>query len=240
MRKAFQTLLLAGSMILLFTQTFYAQTDHSAWDSLVNKYVDQDGWVDYKGLMTERESLQGYLSYLATNKPAEGTEKNEVLAFYINLYNAAMAERVLEHYPLASVKDIKRVWGKKVIAVGDELLSLNDVEHNILRKLDEPRIHFAVNCASVSCPKLSNEAFKAATLDKQLDAATKAFLNSEKNRLDGAEIGLSKIFSWYKKDFSVNGKPDPIAYINQYLEKPVPTNAKTYFLDYDWNLNEQR
>lgn len=232
--------LLIGCLILFIASSGIAQIKHDAWDLLLNKYVDQQGWVDYKGLQTEQEGLEDYLSYLSNNEPSNTADKSEALAYYINLYNAATVHRVLEHYPISSVKDIKRVWGKKVITVGQELLSLNDIEHNILRKMDEPRIHFAVNCASVSCPKLANQAYTAAKLNEQLDMAALQFLNSDKNKLDGAEIGLSKLFSWYKKDFSLNGKPNPIGYINQYLETPLDINAKTYFLEYNWNLNEQR
>lgn len=214
--------------------------DHSSWNSLLQKHVDKDGWVDYQGFAGDREKLQGYLQYLAQNKPAQNAERTEILAFYINLYNAAMVERVLEHYPLASVKDIKRVWGKKVIPVGEELLSLNDIEHGILRKMDEPRIHFAVNCASISCPKLSNRAFLPQTMDAQLDEAAKAFILSDKNQLQGEELGLSQIFNWYKKDFQVAGKADPLSYINRYLDQPVDPKSKTRYLEYNWNLNEKR
>jgi len=243
MRKAFTSLLLAGAFILLSNQTSFAQdrspADHGVWDGLLKEYVDADGWVDYKGFMEKRLVLHQYLTYLSENKPEATASQNVILAFYINLYNAAMVDRVLEHYPIGSVKDIKRVWGKKLIPLGEELLSLNDIEHGILRKLDEPRIHFAVNCASVSCPKLMNSAFVADRLEEQLDTATKAFLNSDKNQLDGTEIGLSKLFSWYKKDFVVAGVADPLAYINQYLQEPLDVKTKTYFLEYDWNLNEQ-
>ena len=248
MQNSIHKTLLAG--ILLFLTGFVgwalpppttpANIDHSSWNSLLEEHVDNQGWVDYQGFSSDREKLQGYLQYLAQKKPAQHADPAVILAFYINLYNAAMVERVLEHYPVASVKDIKRVWGKKVIPVGEELLSLNDIEHGILRKMDEPRIHFAINCASISCPKLSDRAFLPQTLDAQLDEAAKAFILSDKNQLQGLELGLSQIFNWYKKDFRVAGKADPLGYINRYLDQPVDPKSKTHYLEYNWNLNEQR
>ncbi len=211
--------------------------DHSEWDALLKKHVDQQGDVDYKAFAKDKEKLTSYLKELGQNPIASTAEKNERLAYYINLYNAGTVHLILENYPLKSIKDISRPWDKNWVTVGNSKYSLGDIEHKILRKMDEPRIHFAINCASYSCPRLLNEAFKASTMETQLETAARAFVNDPKrNAITEQVVEISEIFKWFKKDFTTKGTLKN--YLNTYSNiKLLPTTKITY-KDYDWRLNE--
>lgn len=212
--------------------------DHSAWDGLLKKYVADNGDVNYKGFKKDAKLLYNYIGYLATKVPSENWSKQEKLAYFINVYNANTIKLIIDNYPTKSIKDISSPWSKNRIKIGGEDFSLSDIEHEILRKMDEPRIHFAINCASVSCPKLLNSAYTSENVAQLLDKATKGFIaNSKKNIISEHRLQLSKIFQWYKSDFTKNGSL--IDYINQYSKVKIQKNATISFLDYDWNLNEQ-
>lgn len=213
--------------------------DHSQWDQLLKKYVASNGLVDYKGFLKERSKLQSYLQMLSQNPPQESWNTAELLAYYINTYNAYTVELILENYPVESIKNIKGPWTKGIVPIGDNTLSLGGIENGILRKMDEPRIHFAINCASFSCPNLLNEAYSASKIEAQLEKATNAFINGNKNELSQTNPKLSHIFKWYKKDFKVNGEKDLIAYINKYAKTKINPDATIDFLEYNWSLNEQ-
>ncbi len=213
--------------------------NHSAWNKLLIQYVSKEGNVDYASFKKNTNELNTYLNYLAKNSPMPNWTKNEKLAYYINLYNAATVKLILDNYPTKSIKDLKNPWGKKIVKIGSELISLGDVEHKILRKMNEPRIHFAINCASYSCPKLLNRVFLAATMEKQLEQVTKDFVNDiSRNNISENSIELSEIFKWYKKDFTTNGSL--INYINKYTNTPIATEAKISYNKYDWSLNERK
>ncbi len=211
--------------------------DHSAWTVLLQKHVDDQGNVDYQGFAKDQELLAAYLGTLASKPIAENAAQNERLAYYINLYNAGTVQLILDNYPLKSITDIWRPWGKDIVPIGEKNYSLGDIEHKILRKMNEPRIHFAINCASYSCPQLLNEAYTAATMESQLTHAAKSFINDAKrNTLGANKVELSEIFKWFKKDFTQNGSL--ISYINTYADSPIETKAKVKYRNYDWSLNE--
>jgi hypothetical protein len=213
---------------------------HAIWDTLLLNHVSRDGMVDYKSFQNDRPQLESYLEYLAEHAPDTHWSREEKLAYYINLYNAGTVRLILDHYPLNSIKDIRKPWGKKRLRIGEESYSLNDIEHGILRKMGEPRIHFAVNCASFSCPKLLPEAFRAKDIDLQLDAAARAFINDPlHNRIKGSSAEISRLFKWYKGDFTREGGT-LISYLNTYLKAPLPEDAKLDFLPYNWSLNDSR
>ncbi|MEL6303454.1 MAG: DUF547 domain-containing protein [Bacteroidota bacterium] len=217
---------------------FASKPDHTSWNTLLQTYVDDTGNVDYKGFLSEKTALQDYLDSLSKTVPDSDWNREEALAFYINLYNAATVALVLDHYPIQSIKEIPNRWKRKWIALGDKTTSLNDIEHKILRKMDEPRIHFAINCASYSCPKLLNQAFTSDNLERLLDKTAVDFVNDPKrNRFEGGRAELSQIFKWYKSDFTENGSLR--SYINQFIENPLGEAAKISFMDYDWSLNEK-
>ena len=211
--------------------------DHALWDDLLHKYVDQEGNVDYKNLKNEINILEDYLAMLSKNVPDNTSTKNDSLVFYINLYNAATVKLILDNYPLKSIKNIKKPWAKKWISLGDNFVSLGHIEHKVLRKMNEPRIHFAINCASYSCPKLLNEAFIPSKLEAQLELLTKAFINdSKRNTISKDQLKLSNIFKWYKKDFTASGSL--VAYIDAYTTQDISSAARITFIKYNWNLNE--
>jgi len=213
--------------------------DHSSWSMLLNKHVDEEGNVDYASFAKDREKLDAYLNILAINPIAASASKNERLAYYINLYNAGTVQLILENYPLKSIKDINSPWDKDRVAVGKDMYSLGDIEHKILRKMNEPRIHFAINCASYSCPKLLNEAFTADTMEDQLARATVDFINDPKrNKITAEEAQVSQIFKWFKKDFTDQGSLK--TYLNRYANQKLNAQAKIKYLDYDWSLNASK
>ena len=146
---------------------------------------------------------------------------------------------ILRNRPIKSIKDIKNPWDQRLWKLGDQWQNLNDIEHNILRKMDEPRIHFAINCASYSCPKLLNVAFTASEMEEQLTQATKDFLSDRKrNNITKEKAELSEIFKWFKGDFTANGSL--MEYINQYTEEKISKNTGIEYLDYNWSLNEAK
>lgn len=214
--------------------------DHGPWNALLKKYVNNKGNVDYKGFAEDAAALNSYLETLSNNAPKDNADKNERLAYYINLYNAATVKLIIDNYPTKSIKSIKSPWGKKIVPIGDKKFSLGDIEHKILRKMNEPRIHFAINCASFSCPKLVNSAFTANQMEEQLQQASIDFVNDvTRNVISTDKIQLSEIFKWYKKDFTGNGTSLK-AYINQYSKTTISPKAKVSYLKYDWSLNEAK
>lgn len=214
--------------------------DHSQWDKLLKKYVNNEGLVDYKGFKNDSAKLDAYLKMLAEQNPTNNWSVQELLAYYINIYNAATVKLITENYPVKSIKDIDGNWTKGRVAIGDKELSLGGIENGILRKMNEPRIHFAINCASISCPKLINEAYTAGKINEQLDRAAKNFINSDENDISASNVKLSSIFDWYQKDFTINGEQDVIGYINQFSNTKIKPSATLSYKTYNWNLNEQK
>ena len=210
---------------------------HSQWNTLLSKYVSNTGNVDYQGFKSSQNQLKSYLEALANHVPDKSWSKSQSLAYWINAYNAFTVELIIKKYPIKSIKDIGSPWDKKFIKLGKHTLSLNDIEHKILRKKGEPRIHFAINCASVSCPNLLNEAFVSDRLEKQLTMTTKAFLaDQSKNIITSDKIEISKIFDWFSDDFKSKGSI--IDFINTYSEIKVNRKAKKKYMNYSWSLNE--
>jgi hypothetical protein len=213
--------------------------DHSQWDALLNKYVNSKGLVDYKEFQKEEAKLDAYLAFLAEKAPNNDWSVQELLAYYINLYNADTVKLILENYPTASIKDIQGAWTNGRAMVDGTALSLGGIENGILRKMNEPRIHFAINCASMSCPKLLNEAYTAGEINEQLEKATVEFINSDKNDLSSKNPKLSSIFKFYPNDFKVNGETDVAGYFNKYSKIKIDSGAPIMYKEYDWSLNEQ-
>ena len=222
---------------------------HAQWTVLLQKYVDSSGNVNYVGIQEDSIQLNKYLDLLQQNPPDPvNWSKEAQLAYWINLYNAFTLQLVIRHYPVYSIKDIgskiqipfvNTPWDIKFIDISGEKLDLNNVEHSILRKkFNEPRIHFAINCASFSCPKLRREAYEAQLLDEQLEEQAIDFINDpERNELSEDHVRLSKIFDWFKGDFTDSGSL--IDFINQYAIVNVQPKAKISYLQYDWSLNER-
>lgn len=219
---------------------------HEKWSNLLKTNVNENGQVNYKGIIEEKDKFYEYINLLNNNHPnTKNWTKNERLAYWINAYNAYTVQLIIENYPLESIKDIKNgipfinsSWDIKFIEIEGKTYDLNNIEHNILRKkFNEPRIHFAINCASVSCPALRTEAYETDKIEVQLEEQARLFLgNNTKNKIDIDKVELSKIFSWFGKDFKKDGTL--IQYINQYTNIDIKEDAEQVFLKYDWNLNE--
>lgn len=211
--------------------------DHSAFGFLLQKYVNTKGDVDYAAFKRDQGKLEIYLNTLSTNPAQESWTENERLAYYINVYNAYTIKLILDNYPVSSIMDINngKPWDKAFIKLGSNNYSLNNIENDIIRKdFDEPRIHFAVNCAATSCPPLLNDAFYPDKLDAQLERQTVAFVNnSAYNSLTPSKVKLSKIFDWYGSDFN-----ELKEYLKKYAKIDV-SNSEIVFNEYDWSLNSQ-
>jgi hypothetical protein len=215
-----------------------APPSHKQWDQLLRKHVSATGAVNYKGFKQDQALLQVYLDSLAAQAPQPGWTQNARLAYWINAYNAFTVKLILDHYPLKSIRDLGKPWDLKFITLGGQPYSLNDIEHTILRKqFSEPRIHFAVNCASKSCPPLLNQAYTAERIQTQLARQASAFINDRRfNQTSAGSASLSKIFEWYQADFVKNGTL--IDYLNRYATIKLTAGATLTYMEYDWSLNE--
>jgi hypothetical protein len=211
--------------------------NHDLWDRLLKTHVFDNGKVNYQTINKDKTSLDEYINLLSKNTPNNHWSKNETLAYWINAYNALTVDLIIRNYPVKSIKDIKDPWKQRLWKLGDQWYNLNDIEHQILRKMDEPRIHFAIVCASFSCPKLQNYAFTASNLEAQLTESTKTFLaDTNRNIITENELQLSRIFRWFAKDFKQSGSV--IDFINAYTDINIHPKAKTGYLEYNWDLNE--
>jgi hypothetical protein len=242
-----------------------ASFDHSQWDTLLKNNVEvHEGGkttkVDYQAMAKERQVLTGYLDQLAkiSREQFDSWPKDDQLAFLINAYNAWTVELILTKYPdLESIKDLGTLfqspWKKAFAFLLGEKRSLNDIEHGLIRgsgRYNEPRIHFAVNCASIGCPALRNQAYRGDILEKQLEEATTLFLSDKsRNRLSDGELLVSSIFKWYREDFERGwrGAADLPQFLALYKDslglgdaetgKLTSGNIAIGFLAYDWKLN---
>lgn len=211
--------------------------DHKQWNDLLQKHVSSKGNVDYKGFKKDAAPLQSYLNVLAKNLPEKSWSKNAILAYWINAYNAYTVKLILDNYPVKSIKKIDNPWDKEFFTLGNKKYSLGEIEHKILRKMNEPRIHFAINCASFSCPNLANEAYIETELEKQLETAAKSFVNDKtKNTIAPDKIEISSIFDWFSGDFKTKGTL--IDFLNKYSSLKINKSAKIKYKEYNWNLNE--
>ena len=253
MKKQPRTTLLLFSFVLLLTTAFkpitVAPVDHSRYDRLLKKHVNEKGQVNYKGFKADEKEFNQYLDLLSKNPPAANWSKNEQMAYWINAYNAYTIRLILDHYPVKSIKDIgskikipfvTTPWAAKFFTIGDDKMSLDNIEHGTLRKkYDDPRIHFTLVCASISCPRLRNEAYTADKLEAQMNDQGRDFLNdATKNKVGKTTAELSKYFDWYKGDWNENSQ-SVINWVNKYSTTKIDDNTKISFLDYNWNLNEQ-
>ena len=272
------TYLLLAAALCLPTAPALAQTDHAhkAWDALLKKHVvllqgGKASQVRYAGFKQDEAQLKGYTETLSKVSDAEfkAFSKTQQMAFLINAYNAYTVQLILTKYPdLKSIKDLggtfSSPWKQKFFKLLGQDAYLDQLEHEMLRKkgvYDEPRVHFAVNCASIGCPMLREEAFTADKLDAQLDEQAVRFISDRSRNRYNAQRGLeiSKIFDWFKEDWQsgykgVGKDQAPVNSREQYFgkyakllsDKPdeqkiiADGKAEIRFLDYDWNLNDAK
>ena len=229
--------------ILLLVLFVSSNAQTTTYNSLLQKHVDKQGNVDYKGLKTDEARLDMYMEYLAATSPNKTWSVNKQKAFWINAYNAHTLKIILENYPLKSITKIKKkgktAWKIPFVKVGNKLYTLDHIEHKILRKnLFDPKIHVGVNCASISCPKLSNIAFTEENIEAELTRLMNDFVNDpSKNKLSKKKVQISSIFDWFKEDFTKNNSV--IDYLNTFSKIEINSNAKINYLKYDWSLNSK-
>ena len=234
--KMNQILFFSFSFFFLFGQAVAQKNIHAPWGQMLKAYVAPSGKVNYAEWKNESKKLGEYINTLAQMPPQKTWPKTQQLAYWINAYNALTIQLILKHYPLKSIKDLNKPWDKVVFESGGNTYSLNNIEHNVLRKMEEPRIHFAINCASASCPKLQNKPFVGNQIYDQLEAATCAFLlDTTKNNFSASPPQVSRIFLWFGKDFGTRDARK--LFFEKYLEKTL-ASSKLDYLDYDWRLNE--
>ena len=232
-------------LLALFTASFTMASerpDHSILDRLLNEFVSSSGKVNYKGMKRKIDTLDKYLIELRNIAPASDWSRNEKKAYYINAYNAYTLKFVLVKYPVSSVKDIsfsgKDVWNTRLVKLGAKSYTLQQVENDLLRRMGDARIHFAINCASYSCPRLWNHAYTAENVSGRMTKLTKEYINNEKhNIITPKKIKVSKIFEWYADDFVKDGQT-LIDYLNKYSNVKIESDAKIEYLPYNWSLNE--
>ncbi|MEN8899767.1 MAG: DUF547 domain-containing protein [Nonlabens sp.] len=213
------------------------ELDHELFDQVLKNYVSTDGRVNYAGLKKNPTNLRSYIKTLEAAKPNKSWSRNALLAYYMNAYNAMTLDLIISNYPTESIKDIKNPWEQKNWSINGTLISLEEIEHDILRKMNEPRIHFGINCASFSCPQLPNEAFTAQKVDQQLEKLAVQFVNdSKRNKITTDRVEVSKIFRWFSEDFTKKG--DLIDFLNKYSTLKINKNARVKYMDYHWELNE--
>jgi len=220
--------------------------NHDIWDGLLKKHVRKDGFVDYKGFVKDSTRLNQYLELLSSAHPQSSWSRAEQMAYWINAYNAYTVKLIVQHYPVASIKDIKKgiplvnsVWDIKFIQIQGKTYDLNNIEHGILRpQFKDARVHAAINCASFSCPRLHDEAFTAAKLEQQLEAVTRNFVNDPlRNRIKADKAELSEIFNWFGGDFKQDAG-SVRAFVNKYANVKLKDSGKITYIDYDWSLND--
>ncbi len=253
-------------LFLLSLPTYAFDHSHQAFDKLLNTVVTEKGpqtFVDYDYLKANPLMLDSYLTQLeaVTKQDFDSWDKNQQLAFLINAYNAFTLKLIVNNYPdIESIRDLGGLifsspWDKKFFTLFGKKTSLGYIEHDVLReKYNEPRIHFAVNCASKGCPALQKRAYIATQLDEQLEQATIQFMRDpERNRFDKDKklLEISSIFNWFTGDFSKQGSlkdfiapyisddPEVRKLLTAKSERFNPANdISIIFLDYDWSLNK--
>jgi hypothetical protein len=214
-----------------------------SYGTLLSKYATPSGvkYADWKNHAADVQALQSIVDAVAKENVSALGQK-EQLAFYINAYNAWILHEALGKYPTKSVKDPLFTFftGKRIKVAGEDM-SFNHLEKDVIRsKFNDPRVHFALNCASRSCPPLKSEPFRGDKLEGQFEGLAKTFVNSDRGVRYISEkktVELSKIFDWYKDDFKDGG---PIAFINKRRSGPLPNDVKVTYQDYDWSLNEAK
>lgn len=253
-------------VLAMFTSVLQAKPLHENWNTLLAQHVSpvnkgHSTSVDYTGFLAQRSQLKDYLKELEQISQSDFDKwtDNKKLAFLINAYNAWTVELILTEYPdLKSIRDLgsffRSPWEKSFIPLLGNTYSLDDIEHELIRgdnKYQEPRIHFAVNCASIGCPALREEAYEESKLEIQLEEQTQRFLSDKsRNYIQGKQLYLSSIFKWYKGDFEkgFRGANSLESFLLLYPESlKLSENERITlknnemeidFLDYDWQLND--
>ncbi len=226
--------------------------DHSAWGSFLSQYVRPGAsgvnLVNYGGVSAaDKQALKSYIASLEAAQPT-AMNRDAAFAYWTNLYNAKTVDLILDNYPVKSITKIGGLfsfgpWDEKVVTVEGRSLSLNEIEHGIMRPIwNDPRIHYAVNCASIGCPNLATQPFTSANLAGMLDTAARSYINHPRGaEVQGGRLIVSSIFDWYKVDFG-GSDAGVISHLRQYASEPLAgalAGVSSISNDrYDWDLNE--
>ncbi len=228
--------------------------DHSLWSAFLNQYRKEENGIaliDYaKVTPSDKKNVTNYLDLLSKT-PIDDLNRNEQLAFWINLYNAGTIDTILQNYPVESIRDIKSgffspgPWALPFLTVAGQELTLNDIEHRILRPIyKDPRLHYAVNCASIGCPNLASTAYTASNVDELLTSGARDYINHPRGvTIDDGVLSVSSIYQWFKVDFG-NDDAGVIAHLKKYA-KPNLKNKLDNIVSidddfYNWALNEKK
>lgn len=226
-------------LLLVYSSfTFAQEFNYSGYTSFLKKHVSAAGNVNYNAIKANPSEMNGVVKDFQNNLPKTNWSKDEKMAYFINLYNINTIKKIIDNYPTSSIVNIKNAWKDEFIIYGKQKLNLETIEHKVLRKMGDARIHFAINCASYSCPKLENEPFLPQTLNSQLDKATRDFINDgTKNTISSNEVKISELFKWFTSDFTTK-KSNVIDYLNNYSKTKINADAKISYVPYNWDLNK--
>ncbi|MEA2779521.1 MAG: hypothetical protein QOK29_1065 [Rhodospirillaceae bacterium] len=229
-----------------------ARIDHDAWTVFLRKYLvaGEVNRLRYDAVTAaDRHALDSYIARL-TATPISRYNRSEQLAYWINLYNALTIDLVLQHYPIGSIRDIDispgwftvGPWDKDLVTVEGAAVSLNDIEHRILRPIwNDPRLHYALNCAALGCPNLQPLAFTADNADRLMEQAAHDFINSRAFRVKDGRLVVSSIYAWFSEDFG-GGEAGVLAHLRRYAAPPVAAELAPFRNiggdEYDWRLND--
>ena len=230
-------------------QNYQQALEH--WQAVLSEYVNEKGETDFISLANNRQDLDAFVAYIEAvslqSHPALFPNSQDVLAYHINTYNALAMHGVLERdipNNFSSFRKRLSFFKLRSVVIGGDKTNLYDYENKVIRPLDEPRSHFALNCMVKDCPRLPMEVFTAGQLEQQLEALTWEFFSNPKHlQIDDQEkvVRVSRILKFYTKDFVASGKKSDLTeYINRYLESPVPSGYKVKFMDYDWTVNQSQ
>jgi Protein of unknown function, DUF547 len=237
--------------------------DYSDYAAILKQHVNGAGLVNYAALKVDRQPLDKFVTTLGTVSPQtyQSWSPDDKLAFLINAYNALTLKAIIDHYPVKSIKEIPGVWGGTKYQVAGQAVTLDGIEHQTIRKqFTEPRIHMAVNCASLGCPHLANKPYQGSTLEAQLQQQVRRTLTDPRHlRIDRAQnkVYLSSVFNWFGEDWEKTFSPtQTISGLNRretsfinFISQWVKPDDQQYlqqgkyrinYIDWDWSLNDQR
>ncbi len=220
------------------------------WQTTLDKFVDDEGRTNFTTLANDHEELTKFIAVVSEVSPASHPElfpnQADILAYHVNTYNALAMWGIVER---DIPENFSTLWKRasffkfRKVKIGGKKTNLYDYENKVIRKLDEPRMHFVLNCMVKDCPRLPKTVFRAETLEQDLQQASIEFFNKPKHiKIDSASkiVALSGIMKFYTKDYVASGKKqDLIGYVNQYRTDKIPNDYKVTFIDYDWTVNQQ-
>ncbi len=232
MKKIILILLLLGVV-----NSFGQKVNYFYYNNFLLKYVTDNGVVDYDKIYKNKADLQEIVNKFDKIKPNIYWSNKENLAFWINVYNLYSIKLVIDNYPVKSIKEINNAWKKDFIVFNGSPVSLDYIDEKILRPLGDPRYHFAINCTSYSCPAFLNEAYDYEKIDSQLENAAVIFINDvTKNEITQRSANISKVFDWYKSDFTTKGSL--IEFLNKFSKTAIKNDALITFGEYNWKLSK--